>query len=129
MSKKVDGIYRSGPCPVWIKVRTKIAPKRWGDRVTATVEFPTLDEFLAGHRLKMITAEQQELFDSLVSQHDGADKLSRLDLEKIFAIVKTTEALRKASGPDVPRIAGTLIKLSEELRRVVPKKPTGRLIN
>jgi hypothetical protein len=75
----------------------------------------------------MITADQQELFDTLVSQHGGADKLSRVDLEKILAIVKTTGALRQASGPDVPRVAGTLIKLSEELRRVAPKA-TGKLI-
>jgi len=75
----------------------------------------------------MITADQQELFDTLVTQHGGADKLSRVDLEKILAIVKTTGALRQATGADVPRVAATLIKLSDELRRVAPKA-TGKLI-
>jgi hypothetical protein len=65
----------------------------------------------------MIPAEQQDTFNELVAQHGGAENLSRLQLETITAIVKATEALRQATGSDVPRLAGTLIKLTAQLPR------------
>jgi hypothetical protein len=86
---------RQGSREVWRRLC------RERDKITTTVEFPSLDEFLAGQ----ITADQQELFDTLVSQHGGADKLSRVDLEKILAIVKTTGALRQATGGEVEKSA------------------------
>jgi hypothetical protein len=63
----------------------------------------------------MIAPDQQELFDSLVTQAGGTDHLSRLQLETVAAIVKATEMLRQAGAADVPRIAATLIKLTAQL--------------
>jgi hypothetical protein len=63
----------------------------------------------------MIAPDQQEMFDTLVAQHRGAENLSHLKLETILAIVQATEALRQATGSDVPRLAGTLIKLTAQL--------------
>jgi hypothetical protein len=79
------------------------------------------------HLPSLLTQDVDQLAAAIVERHGGRGRLSVVDLEIVFSMVKTFQALRSAAPADVPRLVDSLSKLEQMLPAPPDRSPLDAL--